>query len=62
MVAIDIAHCLYYVDVLNPTLRNSKMLVLLDNKAKESVQKEHMTTFHKRLPIHDPTLGIEFLQ
>jgi hypothetical protein len=38
------------------------MLALLSNKAMESVQKEHMTTFHKKLPICDPTLGPEFLQ
>jgi hypothetical protein len=38
------------------------MLALLSNKAMESVQKEHMIAFHKRLHICEPTLGIEFLQ
>jgi hypothetical protein len=38
------------------------MLVSLSNKVMESVRKEHMTTFHKRLPICDLSLGVEFLQ
>jgi hypothetical protein len=38
------------------------MLVLLSNKAMETIQKEQMTTFHKILPICDPALGLEFLQ
>jgi len=38
------------------------MLTLLSNKAMDSVQKEHMIMFHKRLLICDPTLGIEFFQ
>jgi hypothetical protein len=38
------------------------MLASLSNKAMESVRKEYMTTFHKRLLLCDPTLGIEFLQ
>jgi len=38
------------------------MLASLCNKAMESVQKEYTRTFHKRLLLCDPTLGIEFLQ
>jgi hypothetical protein len=38
------------------------MLVSLSTKAMESVQNEHMITFHKQLPICDPTLGVELLQ
>jgi hypothetical protein len=38
------------------------MMPLLNNKAMESVWKERMTTFHKRLPVCDPTLGVEFFQ
>jgi len=62
MTIVDITHYLYYANVLNPTLWDPKMLVLLRNEAIENVQKEHMTTFHKRLLICDPTLCIEFLQ
>jgi hypothetical protein len=63
MVAImDVAHCLYYVDVLDPTFHDPKMLAFSSNKAMESVQKEHIITFHKRLHVCEPTLGIEFLQ
>lgn len=28
----------------------------------ETIQKEHMTTFHKKLLVCDPSLGLEFLQ
>ncbi len=59
---IDTTHCLYYVDVPDLVLRNLEMLVLLSNKAMENVQKEHMIVFYKRLPICDPTLGLEFLE
>jgi hypothetical protein len=52
---INIAHCLYYVDVLDPIFRNPKMLALLNNEAMENAQKEHMTSFHKRLFICDPS-------
>jgi hypothetical protein len=38
------------------------MLASLSNKTMESVQKEHMTVFHKRLHVCDPALSIEFLQ
>jgi len=53
---------LYYVDVPNLALGNPKMLASLSNKAVESVWKEHMTSFHKRLPIYDLALGLEFFQ
>ncbi len=59
---VDITHCLYYVDVLDPTFCDLEMLAFLSNKAMESVQKEHMIAFHKRLHVCEPTLGIEFLQ
>ncbi len=62
MVIVDIAHCLYYIDVLDPVLHDPEMLAFLSNKAMESVQKEHMVAFHKRLHVCEPTLGIEFLQ
>jgi hypothetical protein len=38
------------------------MLASLSTKAMENVQKEHMTMFHKWLPICDPAFGVEFLQ
>jgi hypothetical protein len=38
------------------------MLSSLNNKAMESAWKEHMTTFHKRLLVCDPSLGLEFFQ
>jgi hypothetical protein len=38
------------------------MLVLLSNKAMESVRKEHMITFYKRPLICDPALGPKFLK
>jgi hypothetical protein len=38
------------------------MMALLNNKAMESVQKECMIMFHKRLHVCDPTLDVEFLQ
>jgi hypothetical protein len=38
------------------------MMALLNNKAMESVQKERMIMFHKRLHVCDPTLDVEFLQ
>ncbi len=28
----------------------------------ETIQKEHMTTFHKRLLVCDASLGLKFLQ
>ncbi len=62
MAIMDVAHCLYYVDVLNPIFHDPKLLAFLSNKAMENVQKEHMIAFHKRLHVCEPTLGIEFLQ
>jgi hypothetical protein len=38
------------------------MLASLSTNAMESVRKEHMITFHKRLPICYLALGVEFLQ
>jgi hypothetical protein len=59
---IDAAHYLYYADVLDSTLHDPYMLASLNSKSMESVQKEHMIAFHKRLPICDLALGVEFLQ
>ncbi len=50
------------MDVLDLIFRALEMLASLSNKAMKSVQKEHMTTFHKRLPVCDLVLGAEFLQ
>jgi hypothetical protein len=38
------------------------MLVSLSNKAMENVQKEHMTTIHKILPICELAFHLKFLQ
>jgi hypothetical protein len=38
------------------------MVASLSNKAMDSVQREHLTTFHKRLPICELTFGAEFFQ
>jgi len=38
------------------------MLGLLSNNVMENVRKEHMTTFHERLPICDHTLGLKFFK
>jgi hypothetical protein len=59
---INTTHCLYYANVPNPALRDQEMLASFNNKAMESVRKEHMKTLHKRVFICDPTLGVEFLQ
>jgi hypothetical protein len=48
--------------VVDPALCDSEMLSSLSNKAMESVRKEHMTTFHKRFHVCDPSLGPKFLQ
>ncbi len=53
---------MYYANVPNLALQNLEMLASLSNKAMDSVQKEHMITFHKRLPICDPTIGPKFIQ
>ncbi len=56
---VDIARQLYYSDVVDPTLRDLNQLETL--KAMDVVQKEYMTTFHKQLPICDPSLGPKFM-
>jgi hypothetical protein len=38
------------------------MLASLSNKEMESVWKEHMTMFHKRLPVCELAFGPEFFQ
>jgi hypothetical protein len=60
-VVINIAHQLYYADVVDPTLRDPDQQETLSNKAMDAIYKEHMTAFHKRLPICDPSLGPNFL-
>jgi len=59
---MDAAHRLYYEKVFDLALHDPKVLSSLSNKAMESVRKEHMITFHKKLPICDPSLGPKFLQ
>jgi hypothetical protein len=59
---VDAAHCLYYANFPNPTFQDLEMLVLLNNKAMENVQKEHMIAFYKRLLVCDPTFSPEFLK
>jgi hypothetical protein len=54
---IDIAHYLYYVDVLDLVLWDPQMLALLNNEAMESVQKEH-----KRFFVCDPAFNTKFFQ
>jgi hypothetical protein len=55
--SMDTAHQLYYTKVLDPTFCDLEVLSSLSNKAMESVKKEHMTTFHKKLHVCDPSLG-----
>jgi hypothetical protein len=54
VVTIDTIHWLYYAELL--------VLSSLSNKVMENVQKEHMTMFHKRLLVCDPSLGPNFFQ
>lgn len=58
--AVDIAHQLYYLDV-DLVLEESDQLETLNNKAMDEIRKEHMTSFHKWMPICDPSLGLKFL-
>jgi hypothetical protein len=60
-VAIDTAHQLYYVDVVDPALKDPSQLETLSNKVMDLVYKEHMTTFHKQLLVCNPSLGLKFL-
>jgi hypothetical protein len=53
---------MYYVKVLNPLLQKNDIIDSLCNKTVQSVKMEHMTPFHKRLLVYDPTLGPEFLE
>lgn len=48
---IDVAHWLYYAEFLDLTLHDLEVLFSLSNTAMESIWKEHMTTFHKRLYV-----------
>jgi hypothetical protein len=59
---MDTAHQLYYAEVLDLAFHDSKVLSSLSNKAMENIKKEHMTTFHKRLLVCDPSFGPKFLQ
>ncbi len=61
MATMDIAHQLYYAKVLDLALRDLEMLVSVSNKAMENIQKEHMTKFHKWLPVYDALLGPWYL-
>ncbi len=59
-VAVDIAHQMYFADVVDLAKRDPDQLQILSNKAMEVVWKEHMMGFHKRLPMCDPSLGPSF--
>jgi hypothetical protein len=59
---VNVAYCLNYADVPNPTLCDQKMLVSIINKAMDSVWNEHINVFHKRLHVCDLTLGAKFFQ
>jgi hypothetical protein len=47
VVAIDIAHQHYFVDIIDLNERDVNHLKSLNTKAMEVVYKEHMTRFHK---------------
>lgn len=57
--AIDIAHQLYYVDVVDLALKNLDQLETLNDKVMDTIHKKHMTIFHKRLLICNLSLGLE---
>ncbi len=59
---MDTAHQLHHAKVLDPVLRDPKVLSSLSNKAMQCVRKEHMTTFQKRLHVCDPSFGPIFFQ
>ncbi len=61
VVAVDITHELYYLDVVNQALRDPNQLETLNNKAMDAIRKEHMIVFHKQLLVCDPSLGLDFL-
>jgi hypothetical protein len=53
---------MYYAKVLDLWLHKQHVLDSLCNKAIKNVRKEHMTHFHKRLLVCDPTLGPKFFK
>ncbi len=59
---VNVACCLNYANVPNPILYDQKMLASIINKAMNSVWKEHINVFHKRLHVYDLTLGAKFFQ
>ncbi len=59
---LDIVCRMYYAKVLDFWLQKQKVLDSLCNKVIESVKKEHMTPFHKKLLVCNPTLGPKFLK
>jgi len=48
-VIVDTTHQFYYVDVVDPTLRELDQFQTFSNKVMDVVHKEHMVTFHKQL-------------
>jgi len=60
-VVVDTAHHFYYADVVDLALKDPYPLETLSNKAMDTIHKEHMTTFHKQLPICKLSLGSKFL-
>ncbi len=59
--AINIAHQMYYVDVIDANEWNSNQLESLNTKVMEVYCKEHIIMFHKCLFMCNPTLEIKFL-
>jgi hypothetical protein len=59
---MDATHRLHFAKVLDLALHDPEVLFSLTNKAMESVWKEHMITFHKKLLVCDPSLRPKFLQ
>jgi len=47
LIAFDIAHWHYFVDIIDLNERDVDHLKSLNTKAMEVVCKEHMTKFHK---------------
>jgi hypothetical protein len=58
---INIAHQMYYVDVIDANGWDSNQLESLNTKVTEVYCKEHIIMFHKRSHVCDPTLDIKFL-
>ncbi len=62
VMVINIAHQMYYVDVIDANEWNSNQLESLNTKVMEVYYKEHIIMLHRCLLVCDPTLDIKFLQ